>query len=99
MVKLSYKYKRNWNGSLDSKYILIPTNCRVVECVKLKNVILPIIISTILASCSTPFGHIGKCPDAEISWADVLKINDIKYEHRSDLVDEENNLVIEKGNK
>ncbi len=63
---------------------------------KLKNVIFLIIISTLLASCSTPFGHIGKCPDAEISWADVLKINDIKYENRPD---DKSNLVIEKGKK
>ncbi|RPJ94612.1 hypothetical protein CW357_14605 [Rummeliibacillus sp. TYF005] len=66
---------------------------------KLKNAILLIIITTILASCSTPFGHIGKCPDAEISWIDVLKINDLKYKHWSDSVEEESNLVVEKGKK
>ena len=36
-----------------------------------------------------------ECPDAEISWIDMLMIDDIKYEH--DFVEQVDEPVIEKG--
>lgn len=66
---------------------------------KLKNIILLIIIGTVLTSCNTPFGHIGKCPDADLKWTDILKINDIKYEHRFSGSADEKMDLIEKGQK
>jgi hypothetical protein len=51
---------------------------------------------TILAmTACTPFSD--GCPDAEIKWMDVLKINDIKYQH--DFVEEPEGFTPVKGKK
>ncbi|MDF2946509.1 MAG: hypothetical protein K0S51_1188 [Bacillales bacterium] len=54
---------------------------------------LLIILSLLLTSCK----NIKECPDAEISWVDALKINDIRYEiifSRSNT-----NIQVENGNE
>ncbi|MFJ8260379.1 hypothetical protein ACIQ4I_00255 [Rummeliibacillus sp. NPDC094406] len=67
---------------------------------KLKSVLVIIILSTFLASCSKPIGYFGKCPDAIIEWVDVLMIHGIKYEHHfPEPTDESSNLNVEKGKK
>lgn len=67
---------------------------------KLKSVIVIILLSMLLVSCSQPIGDLGKCPDAKIDWVDVLMINDINYEHHfPEPADESIHLNIEKGKK
>ena len=50
-----------------------------------------------LSGCSNLVNIVTECPDAEISWVDVLKINDIKYEGDDEGYSE--GKTLEKGNK
>ncbi|RFU62700.1 hypothetical protein [Bacillus sp. V59.32b] len=45
----------------------------------MKNVMIILVLAFLLTSCSKPFGG---CPDTEIEWVDLVKINDITYEHQ-----------------
>jgi hypothetical protein len=71
---------------------------------KIKCVVLLLVCIIILVSCSNPdntaTGVLNGCPDAEIEWVDVLKVNDIKYEHHfPEAVDDGSHVTIEKGNE
>lgn len=51
----------------------------------------------LLSACSTVENIVSGCPDAEISWVDVLMINDIKYEGEDEGLSE--GEALEKGQK
>ncbi|MEH7441212.1 hypothetical protein V7201_02660 [Bacillus sp. JJ1122] len=59
---------------------------------RLSRIALPLIAIFTMAAC-TPFSD--GCPDAAISWRDVLKINDILYQH--DFVEEPEGFTPAKG--
>ena len=62
-----------------------------------KNMIFISTFALLLSSCSNFTSLIG-CPDAEISWVDMLMIDDIKYEHHfPEPADENLPITIEKG--
>lgn len=56
--------------------------------------VLSLITILTMAAC-TPFSD--GCPDGEIEWVDVLKINDITYQH--DFVEEPEGFKADKGKK
>ena len=73
-----------------------------------KNMLFISVFALLLSSCSNStslkggldshFTSLTGCPDAEISWVDMLMIDDIKYEHHyPDPADENLPLTIEKG--
>ncbi|TFB12836.1 hypothetical protein E3U55_16970 [Filobacillus milosensis] len=63
-----------------------------------KIIILFIVIGFVLVGCSQEqMNEVRGCPDAEISWVDVLMINDIKYEGGDRSLSEMETL--EKGEK
>jgi hypothetical protein len=55
-------------------------------------ILLMVIITT---TACTPFSD--GCPDAEIKWMDVVKVNDREYQH--DFVEEPEGFIAEKGKK
>jgi hypothetical protein len=61
-------------------------------------ILIPILfLSILLSGCSKPINDIG-CPDAVIEWADILMINNIKYQRESpDQADEKVPISLEKG--
>ena len=72
------------------------------------NMLFILAFAMLLSSCSnsnslkgsldTHFTSLTGCPDAEISWVDMLMIDDIKYEHHySDAPDEKLPITFEKG--
>jgi len=74
----------------------------------LKNMIFISVFALLLSSCSnftSPKGDLDSqktsfksCPDAEISWVDMLMIADSKYEHHfPEPADENPSITIEKG--
>lgn len=62
-----------------------------------RNILVGSVIALLLSSCSNSFS-IGGCPDAEIEWVDLLKIDDITYQHHfPDPTNENLPISIEKG--
>ncbi|MEH7011669.1 hypothetical protein V7087_12810 [Neobacillus niacini] len=44
----------------------------------MKRLIIILFLSTFLSSCNQIIG----CPDGAIEWVDLLKINDVTYQHQ-----------------
>ncbi|PAE38961.1 hypothetical protein CHI06_17550 [Bacillus sp. 7884-1] len=63
----------------------------------MKRLIIFLFLSTFLASCNQSNLTIG-CPDGAIDWVDLLKIDDVTYQHQfEDTPDEPLSTQIEKG--
>ncbi|WP_045524609.1 hypothetical protein [Neobacillus niacini] len=60
----------------------------------MKRLIIILFLSTFLSSCNQIIG----CPDGAIEWVDLLKINDVTYQHQfEEASDEPLSTQIEKG--
>jgi hypothetical protein len=82
-----------WEGltGLNDEYILLRIHMGGKW---MKRLIILLFLSTFLASCNQMIG----CPDGAIEWVDLLKIDDVTYQHQfKDAPDEPLSAHIEKG--
>lgn len=60
----------------------------------MKRLIILLLLSTFLSSCNLSIG----CPDGEIEWVDLLRMDDVTYQHNfEDAPDEPLTTQVEKG--